>query len=234
MTRAGIHCIGPYEVENAKVRSRGVYTNNPISGAMRRFGLPQIAFACESQMDLLAQELHLDPYEVRRKNLLSRGSKTITGQCLEHSVGIEATLRGRVKISKPALHPLDTLLPVPSFDVHEIEKSIGEVHLTLVIDGIAGPSDIDVFRLGRLPGMKLFYIGFFYFFEPAFITKLASCLIRATTRWARNFQFFSALHAKFGPFSVIKLAIWTFHITDQPPLNLPQKPPYSMGYPLSC
>lgn len=87
-TRAAIHAAGPYEVENVEVESLAIYTNNPISGAMRGFGVPQVAFAHESQMDLLAQELGMDRLEIRKKNALRSGSSTPTGQILGSSVGI--------------------------------------------------------------------------------------------------------------------------------------------------
>ena len=61
--RSAVHATGPYQVPNVKVRSRMVYTNNSWSGAMRGFGVPQMAFAHESQMDLLAQALKMDPVD---------------------------------------------------------------------------------------------------------------------------------------------------------------------------
>jgi nicotinate dehydrogenase large molybdopterin subunit len=70
-----------------------VYTNNPWGGAMRGFGVPQMAFAHESQMDLLARDLKMDPVEFRLKNVLRIGSETATGQTLTASVGIGETLR---------------------------------------------------------------------------------------------------------------------------------------------
>ena len=91
-TRAAVHASGPYEIENVEVESLCVYTNNPTAGAMRGFGAPQIAFAHESQMDILAHELGMDPLEIRRMNVLRPGSYTITGQKLEASVGILKTL----------------------------------------------------------------------------------------------------------------------------------------------
>ena len=60
---------------------------------MRGFGVPQMAFAHESQMDLLAQALKMDPIEIRLKNCLRVGSETATGQTLMASVGIGETLR---------------------------------------------------------------------------------------------------------------------------------------------
>ena len=104
--RSAVHATGPYQVPNVKVRSRMVYTNNSWSGAMRGFGVPQMAFAHESQMDLLAQALKMDPIEVRLKNCLRIGSETATGQTLMASVGMGETLkkvkewRDRLAISK--------------------------------------------------------------------------------------------------------------------------------------
>ena len=91
--RSAIHATGPYEVPHVKVRSRMVYTNNPWAGAMRGFGVPQMAFAHESQMDLLAKELKIDPLEIRLKNALHVGSETASGQTLMTSVGIGETLK---------------------------------------------------------------------------------------------------------------------------------------------
>ncbi len=91
-SRAAVHIAGPYMVPNVDVESLCVYTNNPFSGAMRGFGAPQAAFAHESQMDLLAEALKIDPLEIRQRNILRPGAATATGQVLEHSVGIGACL----------------------------------------------------------------------------------------------------------------------------------------------
>ena len=91
--RSAVHATGPYKVPHVRVRSQIVYTNNPWSGAMRGFGIPQMAFAHESQMDLLAQALKMDPIEFRLKNAFHAGSETATGQTLMASVGIGETLR---------------------------------------------------------------------------------------------------------------------------------------------
>jgi CO/xanthine dehydrogenase Mo-binding subunit len=87
-SRAAVHATGPYEIENVDIRSHCVYTNKPFCGAMRGFGTPQIAFAHESQMDLHAEALGLDPLEIRLRNAFSKGSVTATGQTLSASVGI--------------------------------------------------------------------------------------------------------------------------------------------------
>ncbi len=92
VTRAAVHATGPYEIPNVNVESVFAYTNNPIAGAMRGFGVPQIAFAHESQMDLLAEALGIDPLEIRARNVLRLGSATPTNQILMASVGIGACL----------------------------------------------------------------------------------------------------------------------------------------------
>jgi len=91
-SRIAMHATGPYEVENVDIESRCVYTNTPFCGAMRGFGTPQIAVAHESQMNLLAEKLEIDPLEIRLKNVFRNGSETATGQKLTHSVGIAETL----------------------------------------------------------------------------------------------------------------------------------------------
>lgn len=91
-SRSAVHATGPYEVENVAVDAHCVYTNKPFCGAMRGFGAPQMAFAHESQMDLLAKELGMDPLEIRRMNAFKNGSETATGQTLTASVGIRECL----------------------------------------------------------------------------------------------------------------------------------------------
>jgi CO/xanthine dehydrogenase Mo-binding subunit len=106
--RAAVHAVGPYDVPNLYVESTLAYTNHPTAGAMRGFGVPQIAFAHESQMDLLAQEVGLTPLEIRLKNCLRVGSLTSTGQELRASVGIRATLEALEPHYRAALAAKDT------------------------------------------------------------------------------------------------------------------------------
>lgn len=87
-TRAAVHATGPYHVPNVQVDCRMAYTNNPWSGAMRGFGVPQVAFAHEGQMDGLADKLGMDRLDFRLRNALRPGLSTATGQVLRGSVGI--------------------------------------------------------------------------------------------------------------------------------------------------
>jgi aerobic-type carbon monoxide dehydrogenase small subunit (CoxS/CutS family) len=70
MTRATTHATGPYVVANTKIDCYAMYTNNAPCGAFRGFGVTQSAFAVESNMDLLAQALEMDPVELRRINAM--------------------------------------------------------------------------------------------------------------------------------------------------------------------
>jgi CO/xanthine dehydrogenase Mo-binding subunit len=83
---------GAYDVPNVYVHGVVAYTNKVPMGAFRGFGKPQALFAAELQMDEAAAKLHMDPMELRRKNILRVGSKTATGQLLSSSVGLEECL----------------------------------------------------------------------------------------------------------------------------------------------
>ncbi len=82
------HAGGPYRIPNTLIEGWCVYTNNPIAGAMRGFGVCQVSFAFERMMDRLARQLHLDPLEFRAKNALRRGDRNCAGVTLVHSTGM--------------------------------------------------------------------------------------------------------------------------------------------------
>jgi CO/xanthine dehydrogenase Mo-binding subunit len=90
--KAIIHAAGPYHVPNVKVECRAVYTNKTYAGAFRGFGVPQVTFASESQIDELAAKLGTDPLELRRKNALRAGLPNATSQVFEQSVGLVETI----------------------------------------------------------------------------------------------------------------------------------------------
>jgi CO/xanthine dehydrogenase Mo-binding subunit len=71
--KAAYRALGPYRIPYAKVEAHGVYTNTVPAGAFRGFGALQVTWAYESQMDMIAQRLGLDPLEFRLKNLLKKG-----------------------------------------------------------------------------------------------------------------------------------------------------------------
>ncbi len=80
--RVPVHATGPYAVPTVLCTSAAIHTTNPPSGAFRGFGVPQAAIAGEALMDMLARQLGLDPWEMRRRNALGVGDSTATGQVL--------------------------------------------------------------------------------------------------------------------------------------------------------
>jgi CO/xanthine dehydrogenase Mo-binding subunit/aerobic-type carbon monoxide dehydrogenase small subunit (CoxS/CutS family) len=82
MRKAAILSCGPYAVENVKIDTCGIYTNNTPSGAFRTFGAMQAQFATESHLDICAEKLGLDPFEIRRINMMQAGVTTHTKQKL--------------------------------------------------------------------------------------------------------------------------------------------------------
>lgn len=92
LERAAGHSCGPYRVPSVDIEAKTVYTNNPPCGAMRGFGANQASFAIEGVMDLLAEEVGLDGYDIRERNILEPGDRFATGQVMRKSCGIRQTL----------------------------------------------------------------------------------------------------------------------------------------------
>jgi len=84
---------GPYRIANVRLEAYTIFTNNPICGAMRGFGVPQVAFAYERQMDEIAHRLSLDPVKIRLLNGLETGDRLPTGVTLKEAGGMKAGLR---------------------------------------------------------------------------------------------------------------------------------------------
>ena len=77
--KSGFVAAGPYRFEHVSIDSRSVYTNLTPAGAMRGFGIPQVVFAYESQMDIIAYDLDIDPLEYRRRHLFREGEQHHSG-----------------------------------------------------------------------------------------------------------------------------------------------------------
>ena len=78
--RAAERIMGAYRWDNVKITSNAVYTNSTPAGSFRSIGAPQAAWASESQVDIIADALGLDPLEIRLKNLVERGEKFRPGR----------------------------------------------------------------------------------------------------------------------------------------------------------
>jgi CO/xanthine dehydrogenase Mo-binding subunit len=90
--RGVLTIFGPYRIPHLELYSRLVYTNKEIGGAYRGFGTTQVTWACEVQMDMIAQKLRIDPLEIRMKNAYVDGDLYINGQNLQ-KVGLKETLQ---------------------------------------------------------------------------------------------------------------------------------------------
>jgi CO/xanthine dehydrogenase Mo-binding subunit len=77
--KAGYRAHGPYRIPHLLTDAYSVYTNTVPGGAFRGFGGPQVAFAYETHIDMIAQRLGVDPYEIRMKNLLDKGESFSEG-----------------------------------------------------------------------------------------------------------------------------------------------------------
>ena len=75
----GPRCLGPYRMNHARIDSLMVYTNQVPCGSMRSPGDPQSIFASEAQIDLIARELGMDPYDFRMHNLVQDGDLSALG-----------------------------------------------------------------------------------------------------------------------------------------------------------
>lgn len=83
---------GPYRIPHLQIVARAVYTHKQNFGSYRAPMGPQCTFAVESQMDMIARRLGLDPLEFRLKNIVRDGDEGPTGQIFERT-SLEAALR---------------------------------------------------------------------------------------------------------------------------------------------
>jgi len=72
--------VGTYNIPNFRFDSIRVYTNLPPAGAYRGYGSMQVEWAIESQMDIIANSLKIDPVQLRTKNLLHEGDFNAIGE----------------------------------------------------------------------------------------------------------------------------------------------------------
>jgi len=99
LSRATIHAPGPYHWPHLTVRAKAMATNIAPHGAFRGFGAPQSLFALERHMDKIAKVVGLTPEELRRRNFLSTGMHTATGQHLSDPVDMQGLLTRALKES---------------------------------------------------------------------------------------------------------------------------------------
>lgn len=120
---------GPYYIPNVKLEGWAWYTNNVPCGAMRGFGVNQVAFALETNLDEIARKLGMDPFQIRLINALDVGLPTVADHVLEEGVvGIKPT----IEAAREALKKLDIPEPAPGkrigIGVASAVKNIGFGH----------------------------------------------------------------------------------------------------------
>jgi CO/xanthine dehydrogenase Mo-binding subunit len=112
---------GAYEVPNARIDSRAVYTHSVPGGAFRGFGGPQGAFVAETQMNKLAVALEMDPIELRRINTLREGSIGITQTPMPEGVGLPEVIEACAERAPtggppPPAAPFNPVASLPAAD----------------------------------------------------------------------------------------------------------------------
>lgn len=86
----------PYVVPNVRFDGRRAYTNHPISSAQRGNGIQQIRYAAEVQLEMIAEDLGIDPVEIRRKNAAYKGYRTPNGMNVR-SCGLPESVDGALE-----------------------------------------------------------------------------------------------------------------------------------------
>ncbi|WP_150843384.1 MULTISPECIES: xanthine dehydrogenase molybdenum-binding subunit XdhA [unclassified Clostridium] len=81
-----------YDFNAIKYEPKTIYTNMPVAGAMRGYGVPQISFALESHLDDIARELNIDPVEFRLKNLVKQNHVDPSSKNVVRSMGLSQCL----------------------------------------------------------------------------------------------------------------------------------------------
>ncbi|HZD39177.1 MAG TPA: molybdopterin cofactor-binding domain-containing protein, partial [Terriglobales bacterium] len=89
--KSGYTSAGPYRIPNVWIDSFCVYTNHVPAGAFRGFGVPQVIWAYDSQMDMIARATGADPFEFRMRHALNEGEPFATGTPVR-SFGVKQSL----------------------------------------------------------------------------------------------------------------------------------------------
>jgi selenium-dependent xanthine dehydrogenase len=92
LQRACTHAAGPYRYQAVEIDGKAVYTNNVPGGAFRGFGVPQVCFATENNINLLAEMAGISPWEIRYRNAIHPGQVLPNGQIAGDDAELEACL----------------------------------------------------------------------------------------------------------------------------------------------
>jgi CO/xanthine dehydrogenase Mo-binding subunit/aerobic-type carbon monoxide dehydrogenase small subunit (CoxS/CutS family) len=93
LEQAMVFAGGPYVWPNVYVEGLTTYTNNVLGGAFRGFGMNQVHFAIESQIDIMARKLGIEPVKLRLMNALEEGKEAFSGEIVRSCVAIKEALQ---------------------------------------------------------------------------------------------------------------------------------------------
>jgi aldehyde oxidoreductase len=132
--RALLMLSGSYNIPNIQAMARLVYTNNPWGSAARGAGPPQVNFALECAMDMLADKLGMDPFEFRLQNSLQPGQSKSTGRVVQ-----QWCLPELMEAMRP--HYQRAVQDAKAYGQGRIKRGVG---LGTGAFGIGGPGDVSV------------------------------------------------------------------------------------------
>jgi aldehyde oxidoreductase len=92
LMRSIVHSYGPYEIPNIKMTGKTVLTNNTPSSGMRGFGVSQMCFAVETQMNKICKRLNMNILDLAKLNGFRQGTVTATGQLIKDPPGYKEVI----------------------------------------------------------------------------------------------------------------------------------------------
>jgi CO/xanthine dehydrogenase Mo-binding subunit len=152
MVRAFVSAVGPYQIPNVSINGRVVYTNNTLAGAMRGFGAVQVAFAVESQMDIMADKLGIDPLEFRLMNRRQSNPDTATPRDLEQ----EAAYRQTVEAVRPYYRDALRARQAGAESAGRWRRGVGIASMRYGIGYVTGPTPKALLELQSDGRVRLF------------------------------------------------------------------------------
>jgi CO/xanthine dehydrogenase Mo-binding subunit len=145
--RAATRVLGPYRIPNILTNAYSVYTNSASAGSFRAIGAPQVIFAGESQIDIAAARLGMDPAELRLKNLLKKGEELRPGL-----KGIDANLASALKklinesqwqrSTKKRLKPVGLACAVTNAGATPVSIAMARLQTDGVVNILAGSTEM--------------------------------------------------------------------------------------------
>ncbi|MBU2692055.1 MAG: xanthine dehydrogenase family protein molybdopterin-binding subunit [Candidatus Eisenbacteria bacterium] len=100
LSRAVLHATGPYRCPNVQIFGRVLRTHTVPNAAFRGFGAPQVHFAVERMIDHVARALKMNPFDIRKINVVHPEDRLATGQVLDESTSAHLVLEEVEKITK--------------------------------------------------------------------------------------------------------------------------------------